>query len=584
MKTINLIQGTDSWYEHRRNYDNASDAPAMMNCSPYKSRNELIKERATGIVPEISTATQRLFDDGHKFEALNRARAEEIVGEELYPVTGVNGQLGASFDGLTLGENINYEHKTLNKDIRAAITENGQTLGENLPLYLRVQMEQQCMVSGAEKTLFMATKWEYADEKSGSYEMVEEKWGWYYPDNKLATQITAGWEQFHKDVAAYKPAEVVAEIIAEPVKSLPALYVNVSGSIDIKDNFKLFEEMLRDFVDNALIKEPKTDQDFVDLMAQIKSLENAEAALKREASAMLAQVSSIDIATKTIDMLLDFTAKNRIKAQKDVLSKKEAIRTERVLYGQSELRKHIEALNASLTGALLPTIPSDFAKAIKGLRTIESFDNAINAELARAKADANMAHKKISHNLKTIDEMAGQLIFLFNDKSSLALKDSEAVVAIVNNRISEHKQKEEKRLEAERESIRKQERDKLEREAQEKADKEARDKKAFDDAARANFDKKQEERENKTKIGSVPVVEKIESDMKPSVILSDLPVVSPATNTGPDINRRMPLPQVQRPDDGQIIAVLMANYAVHENTIIQWLQEIDFVALTEKPF
>ncbi|MEG2048480.1 MAG: endonuclease, partial [Comamonas sp.] len=67
MQLVNLVQGSADWHTHRRNHFNASDAPAMMGCSPYKKRSELVKELATGIVPEVDAATQRRFNDGHQF-------------------------------------------------------------------------------------------------------------------------------------------------------------------------------------------------------------------------------------------------------------------------------------------------------------------------------------------------------------------------------------------------------------------------------------------------------------------------------------------------------------------------------------
>lgn len=102
MKTLNLIQGTPEWHEHRARHFNASDAPAMMGNSKYKTRTELLKERKTGISKDVDSATQRRFDDGHKFEALARRIAEEFIGDDLYPATGVRGKLSASFDGATL--------------------------------------------------------------------------------------------------------------------------------------------------------------------------------------------------------------------------------------------------------------------------------------------------------------------------------------------------------------------------------------------------------------------------------------------------------------------------------------------------
>ena len=83
MKTVNLVQGTPEWHAHRAQHLNASDAPAMMGCSPYKTRAQLIREVTTGITPEVDAATQRRFDDGHRFEELARPLAEAIIGEEL---------------------------------------------------------------------------------------------------------------------------------------------------------------------------------------------------------------------------------------------------------------------------------------------------------------------------------------------------------------------------------------------------------------------------------------------------------------------------------------------------------------------
>ena len=49
MQIVQLTQGTPEWHVHRRNHLNASDAPAMLNESPYKTRAQLLKEYALGI-------------------------------------------------------------------------------------------------------------------------------------------------------------------------------------------------------------------------------------------------------------------------------------------------------------------------------------------------------------------------------------------------------------------------------------------------------------------------------------------------------------------------------------------------------
>ena len=87
MKAVNLIQGGMEWHAHRSQHWNASDAPAMLGISPYKSRTALLDERKTGINQDIDAGTQRRFDDGHRFEALARKLAEQIIGEDNDSVT-----------------------------------------------------------------------------------------------------------------------------------------------------------------------------------------------------------------------------------------------------------------------------------------------------------------------------------------------------------------------------------------------------------------------------------------------------------------------------------------------------------------
>ena len=117
MQTHNLVQGSIEWLAHRRQYFNASDAPAMMGVSSYKTRNELLHELHTGMTPSVDAATQRRFEDGHRFEALARPLAEKIIGQDLYPVVGTIVNLSASFDGLTIDKSVAWEHKTMNAEL-----------------------------------------------------------------------------------------------------------------------------------------------------------------------------------------------------------------------------------------------------------------------------------------------------------------------------------------------------------------------------------------------------------------------------------------------------------------------------------
>jgi putative phage-type endonuclease len=434
MKTLDLVQGSPEWLAHRATHFNASDAPAMMGCSKHKTRTELLHELKTGIAPEVDAATQRRFDDGHRYEELSRPLASQTVGEPLYPSVGTEGELSASFDGLTMAEDIAWEHKTLNDELRAAMTTMD---GSSLPLAYRVQMEQQCMVSGCEKVLFMATKWSSGDA------LTESRVAWYLPDPALRAQIIAGWAQFARDLAAYVPPERTAgPVVAEAVESLPAPVVQVSGTLTLQDNFKVFEERLRDFLANKLIREPKTDEDFVNLDAQIKAMKQGRDALKSARAQMLAQVQPVDQANKTADMLDKLLQENCSLAERLLKDEKERRRGEIVAGGVSALREHIEGLNARLGKPYMPAVPADFGGAVRGLKSLKSMEEKVDGELARAKIEASGIADRIQINLTTLRELAGAHAFLFPDTAQIVLKAPDDLTALAKNRVAEHDEKE----------------------------------------------------------------------------------------------------------------------------------------------
>jgi len=457
MQIHRLVQGTPEWSAHRPKYRNASDAAAMLGCSPYKTRSQLLHELATGAEPEIDAATQRRFDEGHRSEALARPLAEQIVGEDLYPVVGTEGKYGASFDGLTLNHVTNHEHKSLNDELRAALPNIGLNENVTLPKVYRVQMEQQCMISKSERTLFMASKWE-------GDKLVEERHCWYYPDAELRAEIIAGWDQFEKDLADYTPPAALPTLVAAPVQALPGVLVQVTGEIAIKDNFKAFETALRDFLEHRLIREPKTDQDFADLDLQIKAMKGAEVALESAEAQMLAQIQAVDTAKKAKDMLAKLVRDNRLMAEKLLESEKKRRRDEIVSNGAKALREHCAALTERIGKPYLPPEYSvaDFSGAIKGMRSLASMEDAIATTLANAKIEANAIADRIEGNLTWCRENAVGYEFLFSDMRELIVKDSDYFQLAAKNRIDDHKAAEEKRVATERERIAAEERAKAE--------------------------------------------------------------------------------------------------------------------------
>ncbi|WP_019700426.1 YqaJ viral recombinase family protein [Paracidovorax oryzae] len=455
MQIVNLTQGSPEWHAHRRNHFNASDAPAMMGCSSYRTRSDLVRELATGIAPEADPAAERRFADGHRFEALARPLAEKIIGEELSPCVGTSGKLSASFDGLTFMGDVAFEHKSLNGRLRAAMVE-GCT-GADLPREYQVQMEQQTAVSGCERVLFMATKW----AEDGT--LLERRHCWYMPNPQLRAQILAGWEQLERDIAAHEvPDAPPVKTVAEPVAALPAVFAQVTGSIALKDNLPEYEVALRDFIEHRLITQPESDQDFANLDLQIKALKGAEAALDASEEQALSQAEMLSAFKRQKDMLHKLTRDTRLAAEKLLTAEKERIKLAQVQRGQKAFSEHVAALNTRLGERYMPAVPTDFPGAIKGKRTVDSLRDAVDSELARAKISANEIADRIQANMQTL-AAAGDAA-QFPDAAQLVLKAPDDLRAVIAHRAAEA----ERKLEEQRARIR--------REEQERADAEAREK------------------------------------------------------------------------------------------------------------
>lgn len=449
MQTVNLIQGSAEWHAHRAKHFNASDAPAMMGCSSYKSRDQLLREMKIGITQEFDAATQRRFDDGHRYEALARPCAERLIGDDLYPVTGTNGIYSASFDGITLSERVIFEHKSLNDDLRACSKQ------EDLPMLYRVQIEHQFMVSDADECLFMASKWDANDE------LLEEVHFSCRPDLDLRARIIAGWNQFADDLANYVPQEIIPAAVASPQTQLPAVSVQVLGSIEVRDNLTAFGAALCAYVER-INRQPETDQDFADLEATVKTLKEAETALDAAENGALAQASSIDQMRRIVAESRELARTTRLTIEKLVDAEKKNRREKIVSEAKESLRNLIVELNARVK--FMPEIPADFAGVIKGKKTLASIKNAADTELARAKSEASMIADMIDANLKVYGELAIGYESLFADLGKIVNQPPEACRAIIEQRIAQQKAQEEARRADEAERIRAEEREKIDRE------------------------------------------------------------------------------------------------------------------------
>lgn len=457
LRILNLQQGTGEWLSHRAACLNASDAPAMMGLSKYRTRSDLIREKATGIQPEYDAGTLARFRAGHDAEASIRPHAEFIIHEPLYPVTGENDidglRLSASSDGLNMDGYIGFEHKSYNEELAASVRRGV------VPESHIWQIVQQHAVFGLKHTLFMVS--DGTDQKC--------EFCWVEVSQEQIDQLIAGWKQFAEDVRNYNPAnEAPVEVVAGRAPDmLPALHIEVTGMVTASN--------LREFKETALTvfrginTNLQTDQDFADAEKAVKFCKDAEERLDAAKSHALGQTASIDELFRTIDQIKDEAKAVRLKLDKLVKGEKENRKAEIVSQARGAFESHIQSLNKRLGGQWMPyMVDNRFAESIKGLKSLDSMRDKIATTLANSKIEANECADRIDANRH---ELVGELdwSFLFPDWTAVCTKHADDFSALLSMRIINHRSAEEKRLEAERARIRAEEQAKAEREAQAKA-------------------------------------------------------------------------------------------------------------------
>ena len=433
MKIHDLTQGSPEWLAYRAKHFNASDAPAMMGVSPYKTRAALLREMHTGVAAQVDAGTQKRFDAGHRLEALARPLAEEFIGQELYPVTGSEGKLSASFDGLTLDETIGFEHKHLNAELKTIFASGtDDECGSLLPAMHRVQMEQQLLVSGAEKVLFMSSNWD-ADGN-----LIEEHHCWYYPDLALRGQILDGWIQFERDLAAYVLTDAAEPApVGKAPETLPALRIEVTGQVTAS-NLAEFKETALAAI-RSVNRSLSTDADFADAEKAVKWCSDVESRLAAAKEHALSQTASIDALFKTIDDISAEARRVRLDLDKLVTRRKTEVREQAVDRARAAMEQHVAAINAEIAPMrLLPGTRGQFAEAIKGKRSVASMQDALDSVLAAEKIVADNQARAIRANLTAFKDRAAGFEFLFADLSTVVHKGPDDFALLVQSRIDAH--------------------------------------------------------------------------------------------------------------------------------------------------
>jgi predicted phage-related endonuclease len=397
----------------------------MLGVSKYMTRSELLAQKKTGITEDVDAGKQRLFDSGHEAEAKARPIAEGIIGQDLFPMVGVREVDGlpllASLDGIVMDESLVWETKLWNESLAQACV-----AGELEPHYW-AQLEHQLIVTEAETVLFTTS--------DGTPERTAQTWYVSVPERRQ--QVIDGWKQFAQDLATFVPEVTEAKPVGRTPETLPALRIEVTGMVTASNLAEYKAHALAVF--ESINRELVTDDQFADAEKTIKWAGDVESRLAAAKQHALSQTASIDELFRTIDDISAEARRVRLDLDKLVKARKDTIRLEIVTGGAQALSAHLESLNKRLGKSYMPSVPADFAGAIKNKRTLESMRDSVATALANSKIEASAIADRIQANLTTLRELGADHTFLFSDTATIVLKAPDDLHLIVKSRIADHK-------------------------------------------------------------------------------------------------------------------------------------------------
>ena len=438
MIELNFQQGSPEWMASRKTTRNASDYPSAQGLSKKFSRSDLVREAATGIAREFSPyVEEKILPNGHRIEALARPIAEEIIGEELFPIVAKSddGYLGASCDGATMLLDTGWECKQWNEDLAAAVAITGRVPETHVG-----QLDQQGLVFGFGRILFMVT--------DGTPEKCI--YCWHTPTVEAKDKIRPTWNQFDEDVANYQHIEAKPAVVADSIEDLPALTVQLVGQVTASnlDSFTTAVTARIQAINTKLV----TDADFVNADKMVKFLGDGEKRLDLVKDQALAQTASIDQLFRTIDVLKEQMRGKRLALEKLVKAEKENRKSEIVHAARVELVGHVQNLHSRIGFTCIQIDSSVFGEATKGLKSLDSMRDKVSAALANAKIEARAIADRIEFNQKQMQAKSAAV--LFPDFAQVCAKAPDDFAALVDARIAKKKEADDNLLAAEREKIR----------------------------------------------------------------------------------------------------------------------------------
>jgi predicted phage-related endonuclease len=418
MITHTCPQGSEEWHALRAipKTKTASEAPMMMGCHPNVKRDELIHQKATLEPKEYSDYVERVvFTRGHETEDKARAIVEEIIGEDLYPITCTLGEYLSSYDGVNSldANDTTFEHKQFNVGLFNAVKE------KDLPPYIFWQIEHQFLVNQNMKRCIFACS-----------DGTQENFAWmdYRPVAGRREQLIKAWAQLDKDVAEYVPTAKVEQVIGRKrTDSLPVLRVDVSGQLVTEDNIKQFKEQAALIISQIPV-ELDSDQDFANAEQDVKWLEDIEFKCVTIKDQLTSKANLDSIISAVEDIRENMARQTRLNLQRQIKAQKESRRIKLIDSAGSVFREAVTEANKEFSADGVVVVGfkvPDFSEVIKGKRSLDNMQSAINDEIAEVKISLTEKRDLIRANLALIKDVDEDYCSLFQDLQSLCQMGSE---------------------------------------------------------------------------------------------------------------------------------------------------------------
>ena len=415
MITHRIQQGTQEWLDLRAQFHTASEANAMMGCSSYMTRTQLLDQKKTGITPEPTNYEKQLFALGHKVEEMARPIVEGIIEDDLFQLVATKDNLLASFDGITLMGDIGFEHKMWNESLAESV-KNGIVPDSHV-----WQLEQQLYVSDAEKILFVVS--------DGTTENMVHCW--YESSPIKRKQLLAGWQKFEQDLATHVVGGDKLE--GKSLDQLMQLSIQVQGQV-LASNLEIFTANAVETIEN-IKTDLSTDQDFADAEKAVKWCKSAEKTLTEAKANVLSQSTDINAILGALDEISSKVRDKRLTLDKLVKTQKEQIKQSILTQAENEILTYMRSQKYAVNIVYMLDM------AVKNKKTLSSMNEAIFMEVSRAKAAIDEIILKIDSGLVLIAEQAQGYEFLFSDKEKLAeTYTGDLLAEAVLNRIENFKQ------------------------------------------------------------------------------------------------------------------------------------------------